>query len=248
MSLFNDFAIERFIKQEFHSFFHRSGGILLDLGCGTRPYYPHYKSKFEYCIAADRDARSVIDIQLEASRLPFRDGTIDAVLLTEVIEHLPDAERALAEVSRVLKPSGMLIISWPFNYMLHECPKDYARYTEFGMAAALARHGMRIERFCRRGNALVLWIALLEFFASGLFEVVARVPLLRVAFRKTKIAFTRLSFGTLYRVMLSCSRDWKYRSNKTVGSGLDGAYGQMAHWTLGYCCRVRKVGQGNCVS
>jgi SAM-dependent methyltransferase len=49
---------------------------------------------------------------LEA-RLPFRDGEFDYVLFVEGIEHIPDRHHALAEVRRVLKPGGTLILTTP---------------------------------------------------------------------------------------------------------------------------------------
>ena len=48
-------------------------------------------------------------IQADAQALPFRDGTFPVVILSEILEHVPDAERCVAEAARVLMPHGWLL-------------------------------------------------------------------------------------------------------------------------------------------
>lgn len=78
----------------------------------------------------------------DGAHLPFASSSFDTVLLLEVLEHVTDAESVLAEICRVLKPEGRLLISVPFLYPLHDAPHDYRRYTAPGMAQALARAGL----------------------------------------------------------------------------------------------------------
>ncbi len=49
----------------------------------------------------------------DAMRLPFADNTFDKILMTEVLEHLPDEQAALREIRRVLKPGGTYVLSVP---------------------------------------------------------------------------------------------------------------------------------------
>ncbi len=64
---------------------------------------------------AARDTRAwsgrVTLIWLEASRLPFDDGSFDAVTCMEALEFMPDTRRALAELARVLRPGGVLLVT-----------------------------------------------------------------------------------------------------------------------------------------
>lgn len=77
----------------------------------------------------DKDA---VDIVAKADAIPVADGVADAVLSTQVIEHLPDPDAAIAESTRVLKDGGLLFISFPFQYPLHVAPHDFFRYTRHG--------------------------------------------------------------------------------------------------------------------
>ena len=49
----------------------------------------------------------------DAHQLPFPDGTFDAVILSEVLEHIPDDRHAIAEVARILRPGGTLAVTVP---------------------------------------------------------------------------------------------------------------------------------------
>ena len=104
------------------------------------------------------------------------------MLFSEVVEHVPDAPKALAEIARVLRPGGALLITWPFVYMMHEVPNDYARYTEFGMARLLASNGLKFEALARRGGALALAVVIAEFLLGGFMRKAWRVYPSSVAF------------------------------------------------------------------
>lgn len=74
----------------------------------------------------------------------FEAGSFDAVFLMEVLEHVHDPALALAEIRRVLAPGGLLVLSTPFVFEIHEAPHDYYRFTEHGL-----RHLLRDFASCR---------------------------------------------------------------------------------------------------
>jgi SAM-dependent methyltransferase len=82
------------------------------------------------------------DVFADGAALPFADATFDTVLLLEVLEHVADARAVLAEIARVLKPGGVLLLSVPFLYPLHDAPHDYRRFTAPGLEAAVRRAGL----------------------------------------------------------------------------------------------------------
>ncbi|MCA9973403.1 MAG: methyltransferase domain-containing protein [Anaerolineales bacterium] len=125
-------------------------GVVLDVGAGTqaiRPFLsPHcrYVSLDYYQTAAEWYGTRP-QIFGDGQQLPMKAGSIDVVLLLDVLEHLPRPEACLAEISRVLRPGGRLILQVPFLYPLHDEPFDFHRWTRHGLRALAARHGFQID-------------------------------------------------------------------------------------------------------
>ncbi|MDO1451022.1 methyltransferase domain-containing protein [Rhodocytophaga aerolata] len=67
-----------------------------------------------------------IDIVSDIINIPEPDSSFDAVLCTEVIEHVPDPVKAICELSRLLKRKGLLIITAPFCSITHFAPYHYS--------------------------------------------------------------------------------------------------------------------------
>ncbi|MFY9778989.1 MAG: class I SAM-dependent methyltransferase [Candidatus Baltobacteraceae bacterium] len=118
-------------------------GTLLDLGCGARPYERLGRGVGRW-IGFDVEGNPVADVHGKAESLPFEAGSIDTVLCSQVLEHVSDPRAVLGECSRVLKEGGMLVISAPQYWEMHEKPHDFFRYTLFGMRALLNTAGFEI--------------------------------------------------------------------------------------------------------
>ena len=104
----------------------------LDIGCGTALYGALFPNRTTLDIAPRKDIP--VDIIADAHDLSvIPDGSFDCVLCTEVLEHLHTPHKAIAELHRVLKPGGMLLLSTRFIFPLHDVPGDYYRYTKFGL-------------------------------------------------------------------------------------------------------------------
>jgi ubiquinone/menaquinone biosynthesis C-methylase UbiE len=97
---------------------------------------------------------SEYDVLFDGQRLPFADQVFDVVLATEVFEHVVDLDGVLAELKRVLRPGGKLLVTAPFLYPEHELPTDYRRFTQNGLVTVLSKHGFRQESKQRIGNAV----------------------------------------------------------------------------------------------
>lgn len=102
--------------------------------------------------------------------LPFASSSFDTVLLLEVLEHVIDAEQVVAEINRVLKPGGILVVSIPFLYPLHDAPHDYRRYTAPGLNKVLSQAGLNPGTILSR-NAGFKAVALLSAIACAEFVV-----------------------------------------------------------------------------
>jgi SAM-dependent methyltransferase len=129
-------------------------GKLIDLGCGSAPFWPNLVDHVEVYHGIDLWPRSdhtsfAGDIQ---SLAMVRDATYDSAMCIEVLEHVPDPFAAVASIARVLKPGGVAVISVPHLSRLHDVPHDYFRFTGFGLAALLARAGLEVVELHAKGG------------------------------------------------------------------------------------------------
>jgi ubiquinone/menaquinone biosynthesis C-methylase UbiE/uncharacterized protein YbaR (Trm112 family) len=74
-----------------------------------------------------------IDIVADAHELPFKDGSLDGVIIKNVFEHLKDPARVRDELRRVVKNGGRIYAKVPFMQPFHAVPDDYQRYSINGL-------------------------------------------------------------------------------------------------------------------
>jgi SAM-dependent methyltransferase len=120
------------------------GSRVLDAGAGEAPY----RLLFGHCAYVTQDWPGSVhetgrgsDILADLHDLPVEDASFDAVVCTEVLEHVAEPASVLAELSRVLRPGGRLLLTVPFVIELHEEPHDHYRYTSHGLRGLLERAG-----------------------------------------------------------------------------------------------------------
>ena len=68
---------------------------------------------------------SHIDLVSDITAIPAPDASFDAIVCSEVLEHVPEPTHALDEFARLLKPSGKLILTAPFASLVHMAPYHY---------------------------------------------------------------------------------------------------------------------------
>jgi SAM-dependent methyltransferase len=132
---------------------------LLDFGCGTGAFLEHL-DRFGHVSAVDGDpaavafchrrGRSEVRHVPPGAPLPFGDGSFDLVTTLDVLEHIEDDVAALAELRRVLRPDGLLLIAVPAFMFLwgkqDEVSHHHRRYTAPGVRRALAEAGFVVGR------------------------------------------------------------------------------------------------------
>jgi len=134
-------------------------GRLGDLGCGKAPLYGVYRTYVSESICVDWPqsvhGNPYLDYEVDLSgRLPFSDAFFDTLLLSDVLEHVPEPDVLWHEMARVLAPGGYLLLNVPFLYGVHEAPNDYARYTEFALRRFACHAGLVITQLQPVGGSL----------------------------------------------------------------------------------------------
>lgn len=132
------------------------GSRILEVGGGTSMLRPVIEREVPGALymSGDIAPTNASTLALDALSLPVRSDSLDAVLALEVLEHMPDPERMLHESARVLRSGGMLILTTPFMFGLHDF-RDYFRYTPLGLETLLEPAGLALEKTVLRGGTLV---------------------------------------------------------------------------------------------
>lgn len=124
-------------------------GRLIDIGCGKMPYREHILkgSAVTQYVGLDIEGAIIYDATVRPDHtwdgitMPFENSSFDTAFATEVLEHCPDPQLTLSEVSRVLKPGGAFFFTVPFLWNLHEVPHDEYRFTPFALQRLLTGAG-----------------------------------------------------------------------------------------------------------
>ena len=162
----------------------------------TRPEYPHVIS--------------------DAHDLPVEDACADTVVCTEVIEHIADPQKVVAELARILRSGGHLILSIPFLMPVHGDPFDFQRFTAQGLSKLLSNHHFEV----------------LELQPMGLFFT-SIADLIRFPLSKIQSTFLRWSVGIpfmlLATLLVQLDSRWSVSHSRLLAS-----------YTTGYFVIARK--------
>jgi 2-polyprenyl-3-methyl-5-hydroxy-6-metoxy-1,4-benzoquinol methylase len=140
------------VTVDFHELRLKPGCVVLDAGCGSgRHLRALAKLPGLKIVGIDRSAKDVADAlaglknmpdalsfdyrveTADINALPFDDAVFDCVICSEVLEHIPEHEKALSELVRVLKPQGHLVVSVPRYFSEKICWLiSYAYHSEEG--------------------------------------------------------------------------------------------------------------------
>lgn len=129
-------------------FFPLLWGDVLDVGCGQQPYRSFIPAKryvgMELAEPGKNTTAGVADVYYDGRTFPFPAASFDAALCSQVFEHVFEPTAFLAEIHRVLRPDGVLLLTVPFVWDEHEQPHDFARYSSFGIKAVLEAAGFEV--------------------------------------------------------------------------------------------------------
>lgn len=160
-SLVRDKWVERNLKNI------ASGKILLDAGVGELRYKKYCNhltyisqdfgaydpSKWSEGLQLDAWDVSKVDIISDITEIPLENNAVDAILCTEVFEHIKNPILALKEFSRLLKTGGTLLLTAPFCSLTHFAPYHFASgFNKYWYEENLSDFGFKIEEIMANGN------------------------------------------------------------------------------------------------
>lgn len=132
-------------------------GDVIDIGCGIMPYKELVLSKenIKSYLGVDiynpgYQKEKKPDVFWDGKNIPLDDDLFESAMLIEVLEHVPNPQKVLNEVARVLKTKGKLLITVPFLWNIHDAPNDEYRYTPYSLKRLVNNAGFEIlvmERF-----------------------------------------------------------------------------------------------------
>lgn len=159
--------------------------VVYDIGCGDKPFKLDVKEHVGVDYGDSFYDTSHLDIISDAYNVPVDDAVADAVISSQVLEHLERPEDAIKETNRLLKKDGLFLISVPFLAPIHAAPCDFTRMTEFQLKRYLNDNGFEILELKRVGG---LW------YLMGVFLGLYFQPMDRGFLKKYKISTVFLWF------------------------------------------------------
>lgn len=156
-------------------------GSVLDVGCGSQPYRILLPKEAAYIGIDQVNAKAHFGYQMpdtlyyEGTVWPIDSSSVDTVICTETLEHVPNPPEFLSEAKRVLRPGGTLLLTVPFSARWHFIPHDYWRYTPSALTMLLRSAGFSdIEVYARGNEWTVAFYKTMTVILSLLFSQNAR--------------------------------------------------------------------------
>jgi ubiquinone/menaquinone biosynthesis C-methylase UbiE len=157
-----------------------AGKSILDAGAGEMPFkknciHLNYTSQDFGKYSGNKDNLGIhesenwntdnINIKSDIINIPVPDNTFDAILCSEVFEHIPEPIEAIKEFSRILRDKGVLILTAPTISLTHQEPfYFYSGFSKYFYQKHLSENGFRIVEIKENGNYF-------EFIAQELRRV-----------------------------------------------------------------------------
>lgn len=140
--------VSRYVTQALRQY---ARGSLLDVGCGDKPYAEVIKALPAVTSHTGLDRKDSphtgkdVSIEIESDVYNIREcDKYDTILCTQVFEHLEEPENALLAMNRALREDGILLLSTNFIWHIHEQPRDFFRYTKFGLQYLVEKAGFKL--------------------------------------------------------------------------------------------------------
>lgn len=194
------FIVRKEILKSVENIIPKMDGAVLDSGCGSMPYKKIILENTNVTSYIGLDIETGLnyegvkaDVLWDGNIMPFDNERFDVVISTEVLEHVPDSDKYLAEVKRILKPGGIFFFTVPFLMSLHEVPHDYYRYTPYALKRIFTNSGfenIEIKAMggynAALGQMLGLWVNMYLWGRKKKIMQVVLKPIIRFLYKNDK--------------------------------------------------------------
>lgn len=154
---------------------HGDALAVVDVGSTWKPYRVLFGPRARRFLAVDIGPPTDMDVVGSADRLPLAGGSADVCLCTQVLEHVEDPAAVIAELSRVVKHDGVVLLSTHGVFHHHPYPHDYWRWTSEGLEKIMRERFRQVEVRANGGTLLLLC----HVVGRGIYHAAEHRPLLR---------------------------------------------------------------------
>jgi SAM-dependent methyltransferase len=134
------------------------GELLLDAGAGSFRYketllqkgYRYESQDFEDVF--DKSSQGLHTFICDIQNIPVKSQRYDAIICTQVLEHVTNPENVFKELSRILKPEGRIYLTTNFIFPIHGAPYDFYRFTNYGLDYLAKVSGLTEIQITSRGG------------------------------------------------------------------------------------------------
>ena len=151
--------VNRFVENVARSL--PTGSSILDAGAGEsiyKKFFSHCNYKaIDLAVGESRWNYANLDYVGFLHEMPIENEMFDAVLCTQVLEHLEWPRESVKEMHRVIKPGGKLYMTVPMAQNEHQVPYDFFRYTSYGLESICKHAGFNNIKITPFGGLWVRW-------------------------------------------------------------------------------------------
>lgn len=152
---------------------HLYKGDVVDLGCGEAPYREYFLQYADSYLGVDwaesiHDTKADVVADLNKPIEGVEDAKADTVVSIATLEHLSEPQVMLDEAFRILKPGGMFMMQTPWQWMTHEAPYDFFRYSEYGLKHIMEKAGFTDVKIEAQSGFFTMWFLKFNYFTSRL--------------------------------------------------------------------------------